>query len=434
MIPRPPRSRARRLTAAGAVAALALPLVSAGTASAYPAPGGQRDVREFACSPAQVSDNPFGDVSGFGLFTLEIRCLADYGITQGDGRGNFSPGADVSRAQMALFLSRLLEHVGYDLDATRTAPFTDLDDVLPEVRASVDRLAEYGITQGTTATTFSPGASVTREQMAAFLVRLHGYLVAGDVLEVAPLPEGDDAFDDDDDGSAFADEIDALAAARVVVGDGSGRFLPGRPITRGQMAAFLTRYLDLLAEEEPALAPPRDNEALSTGFAALARPEIGVGGGQSYTVGGLTPFVPYTVWLVDPRAYEQRPVDVDADPATPPEDVLFFRADQSPEDPGVARPDPVGAPATPATITAVEGQRLPTTGNVVAGRVVPVVAPADGELTFTVESPEPVAVAPFVFPSVGDKNYNFFLELAEDLRPVEVFGVGPVTTFIPAQV
>ena len=39
---------------------------------------------------------------------------------------------------------------------------------------SIDCIAYYGITLGTSATTYSPSMSVTREQMALFLTRLAG--------------------------------------------------------------------------------------------------------------------------------------------------------------------------------------------------------------------------------------------------------------------
>jgi Tol biopolymer transport system component len=50
---------------------------------------------------------------------------------------------------------------------------------------------------------------------------------------------------DDDDGSIFEADIEWLAAAAITTGCGDRLFCPGDNVTRGQMAAFLVRALDL---------------------------------------------------------------------------------------------------------------------------------------------------------------------------------------------
>jgi hypothetical protein len=78
---------------------------------------------------------------------------------------------------------------------------------------------------------------VTRGQMAAFLVR---------ALALGAAPEGADSFSDDD-GSVFENDIERLAAAGVTDGCGVGLYCPDAPVTREQMAAFLTRGYGLAA-------------------------------------------------------------------------------------------------------------------------------------------------------------------------------------------
>ncbi len=82
---------------------------------------------------------------------------------------------------------------------------------------------------------FCPGAPVTRGQMAAFLVRALG------------LPAGEPTFTDVA-GSGFESDIAALDAAGITRGcdlSDPTRFCPDDPVTRGEMAAFLVRALDL---------------------------------------------------------------------------------------------------------------------------------------------------------------------------------------------
>ena len=67
--------------------------------------------------------------------------------------------------------------------------------------------------------------------MAAFLVRAFG------------LPVSTGNSFSDDDGSVFQPEIESLVASGVTSGCFHDRFCPSRPVTRGEMAAFLVRAL-----------------------------------------------------------------------------------------------------------------------------------------------------------------------------------------------
>jgi len=101
-------------------------------------------------------------------------------------------------------------------------------------------LAEAGITKGCNPPTndeFCPDDSVTRGQMAAFLVRFLGLTDDG----------GGNSFIDDD-ASMFEADIAKLAAAGITKGCNpptNDRFCPEDSVTRGQMAAFLNRASDI---------------------------------------------------------------------------------------------------------------------------------------------------------------------------------------------
>lgn len=100
----------------------------------------------------------------------------------------------------------------------------------------IDWLAMRGTTKGCNPpdnTRFCPDDAVTRQQMAAFLVRHLG-------LQATP-----NDFFSDDEGSLFEDDINRLAAAGITKGCGSEQFCPGSPVTRAQMAAFLVRAFGL---------------------------------------------------------------------------------------------------------------------------------------------------------------------------------------------
>jgi len=63
-------------------------------------------------------------------------------------------------------------------------------------------------------------------------------------LQVSPAP-GAATFGDVPTGHPFFQFVEALAASGVTAGCGSGNFCPDAPLTRGQMAVFLSKALGL---------------------------------------------------------------------------------------------------------------------------------------------------------------------------------------------
>ena len=112
-----------------------------------------------------------------------------------------------------------------------SGPFFDSDDSI--FRPHIIWAAEENITSGCGAGRFCPNNAVTRAQMASFLVR----------AEDLPY-SGTDAFADDDN-SIHEGDINSLAAAGITGGCDPIRYCPHAAVTRGQMASFLVRLLDL---------------------------------------------------------------------------------------------------------------------------------------------------------------------------------------------
>lgn len=112
-----------------------------------------------------------------------------------------------------------------------TPPFADDDGSVHE--ADIVSLFERGITKGCAAERYCPERPVTRAEMATLMVR--AFDLDGPTLDVFS----------DDDGSEHQSAIETLAAAGITRGCAPGRFCPERPVTRGEMATFLTRALRL---------------------------------------------------------------------------------------------------------------------------------------------------------------------------------------------
>lgn len=93
-----------------------------------------------------------------------IETLAANGVTRGCASQNFCPDRQVTRGEMATFLSRILE-----LPAASSAGFSDTGST--EHAAAIDALAAAGVTKGCSQTAFCPNSNVTRAQLASFLIR-----------------------------------------------------------------------------------------------------------------------------------------------------------------------------------------------------------------------------------------------------------------------
>jgi S-layer homology domain len=106
------------------------------------------------------------------------------------------------------------------------------DDESSQHESAINAIAAAGITGGCSGTRYCPRSAVTREQMASFLVR------------ALRLPASSRDFFTDDETSQHERSINALAAAGITGGCSATKFCPKSSVTRGQMAAFLHRAFD----------------------------------------------------------------------------------------------------------------------------------------------------------------------------------------------
>ncbi len=197
---------------------------------------------EHACPPDVTPAPPFTDLGGT-VHAAAIGCVAWWGVADGKTPTRFDPNGRMTRAQLASFMARTLDAAGATLPSSPPDAFTD-DDTSVHERA-INQLAALGVVQGRSSGTYGPGATVTRAEMATFLVRVH------DRLAAAPLPTGTDRFVDDST-SVHQANINKVAAAGIAAGVSSTRFAPSSPVVRGQMATFIARLLDLLVTTAPA--------------------------------------------------------------------------------------------------------------------------------------------------------------------------------------
>ena len=102
----------------------------------------------------------------------------------------------------------------------------------------IERLYDAGITGGCAVNPlrYCPEASVTRAQMAVFLLRgIHGSSYA------PPAPGASTGFGDVPASYWAAAWIKQLAAEGITTGCGNGSYCPEMPVNRAEMAVFLLR-------------------------------------------------------------------------------------------------------------------------------------------------------------------------------------------------
>lgn len=202
---------------------------AAGTAAALAAERGIAvqdvpigDLQQVLIASGAVIEDP-GDIAN--AFYESIRWAYHEGITDGCGGGMFCPHDRLPRNQMASLLSRALQ-----LPISRFDFFDDDDGQSHE--ADINRVAAAGIAFGCAERAYCPRETVTRGQMAAFLVRAFA------------LPPTDEDFFVDDEDSTFETSINRLAASGLSFGCSADRFCPTATVTRGQTMAFLYRHYD----------------------------------------------------------------------------------------------------------------------------------------------------------------------------------------------
>src|SRR5262245_63944535 len=128
--------------------------------------------------------------------------------------------------------------------------FDDVPDDNP-FHDDVGWMADLGITGGFADGGFHPGATVTRQSMAAFLHRL--WLAVGEEDAVPPLPGP--SFSDVPASHAFHDDIIWMADLGITGGFPDGTFRPTLAVRRQAMATFRHRFWLAVGMDDPPTIP-----------------------------------------------------------------------------------------------------------------------------------------------------------------------------------
>ncbi|MFN2305283.1 MAG: S-layer homology domain-containing protein, partial [Anaerolineales bacterium] len=177
-----------------------------------------------------------------------IEAMYELDLTAGTGPFTYGPSESVNRAQMALFMSKLLkDYAGVEYDGA-SVPFGDVP-VDHWAADAISNVVGLGISTGCGGGNFCPLDPVTRGQMAIFLERTfrlmgqYGYSTWWDTnLQI--LAPGDTFVDVPQDAfyNIWVEELYAdglTSGCKVIFPGGEKYYCPMDPVTRGQMARFI---------------------------------------------------------------------------------------------------------------------------------------------------------------------------------------------------
>ena len=208
----------------------------------------------------------YSDVPRLSWYAQYVWQMSGMGLMSGTTETTFSPDEPMTRA--------MLEQCLYSMECrptvTRTTEFSDLTQ--DWYRDAVSWAVQNGITEGTTETTFSPDAAVTREALAQFL-----YAAAGRPYTVGLLEED---FADGADVSLWAYTAMVWAVQEgIISGSDEGGSLPclhpQQQASRAEAAAMLTHFYEVNYGDLPEVRQPdvRDGEFETADVDTSAIPE-----------------------------------------------------------------------------------------------------------------------------------------------------------------
>ena len=206
--------------------------------------GGQSVIQSITVTVTDASDvvpsckeganfkHGFVDVAGKTEANSAIGCLKAIGVTTGTTKTTYSPQDLVTREQAAAFLARMYRVATGKQCKSANHGFSDVSRS-SYAYVDVGCLKAIGVTNGTSATTYSPQDLVTREQAAAFLARMYR------VATGKQCKSANHGFSDVSRSSYAYVDVGCLKAIGVTNGTSATTYSPQDLVTREQMALFL---------------------------------------------------------------------------------------------------------------------------------------------------------------------------------------------------
>ncbi len=185
-------------------------------------------------APPTSGSVSFTDVSAGAWYEEAVKFAVENGLFSGTSVTTFSPDKKMTRAMLVTVLYRL----DGSPEAAASSAFKDVSAADYYAKA-VSWAASNGIVSGVSSDSFAPLKDITREQLAAIMMRYAAYKGA-DVSASGDLS----AFKDSGSISSYAaDSVKWAVGSGYIGGVTSDTIAPKAGATRAQVAAILMRYV-----------------------------------------------------------------------------------------------------------------------------------------------------------------------------------------------
>jgi len=239
-------------TVSGAMSGAIVTLVAAGTCSITATQPGD-NVTYGPATPVTVTftvDPPFTDLGDQTANEIAaINLMASFGITSGCSTTPFEYCPDLTVTRAQMAVFIIRSIFGSNDFTYTTMPYFPGD--VPAGAPNfkyIQKMKDLSITSGETATTYGPNDPVTRGEMAVFIIRAR--YGTGFPFNYTQAPY----FTDVPAGTQFQ-YIQKMKDVGITSGETATTYGPGDPVTRGEMALFVIRgAFDLLLPSVP--GPP----------------------------------------------------------------------------------------------------------------------------------------------------------------------------------
>ena len=182
---------------------------------------------------ASAANIKFNDVPENAWYASSVDYAVEKNLFSGTSATTFDPSGTMTRGMFVTVLSRQAQA---KTDEAKPAEFTDVKDDSWYAKA-IDWAFEKEYVNGTGDKTFSPDASITREQMASILSK---YLTKTEA-KIDTSVEAKE-FADAANTSAWAkDGVNYMQTTGLMAGDTNGNFMPKKTLSRAEAAAVFMR-------------------------------------------------------------------------------------------------------------------------------------------------------------------------------------------------
>ncbi|WP_432663284.1 S-layer homology domain-containing protein [Wukongibacter baidiensis] len=196
------------------------------------------ELGKYTFSVPEKPKKKFFDLDNHSWAKEAVNVMIAKGVVNGRSDTEFDPDSEITRAEFATLIIRMLE---YEINDNISIPFEDVDKNSWYYKY-VAAAYKNGLINGREETKFDPNGNITRQEMAKVIAKV----LENESVNVEENTELD-SFEDKEDIATWAKSSAALAAKEgIITGMENGRFAPNEKANRAQAVVMLHRLYKIL--------------------------------------------------------------------------------------------------------------------------------------------------------------------------------------------